>query len=125
LADINIVTLQRKWLQHSERFLQTRFPELFSSINLNVRAVHGAGLSDFSVRGAARRHLYRQIYAVFIVQVYQTSQYVMPRGGIFLGRRRSTFAGNSDDKMNVQSAYTLNILYNIPGMSDKKGMEQF
>jgi hypothetical protein len=40
---------------------------------------------------------------VFIVQVYQTSQYVKPRGGIFLGKWRSCFAGNSDGKMNVQS----------------------
>jgi hypothetical protein len=26
---------------------------------------------------------------VFIVQAYQTSQYVVPRGGIFLGKCRS------------------------------------
>jgi hypothetical protein len=25
-------------------------------------------------------------YTVFIVQAYQTSQYVVPRGGIFLGK---------------------------------------
>jgi hypothetical protein len=29
---------------------------------------------------------------VFIVQAYQTSQYVVPSGGIFLGKWRSTFA---------------------------------
>jgi hypothetical protein len=33
------------------------------------------------------------------------------RGGIFLGKWRSTFAGSSDGKMNVQSACALNILY--------------
>jgi hypothetical protein len=31
-------------------------------------------------------------------QAYQTSQYVVPRGGIFLGMWRSTFTGSSDDK---------------------------
>jgi hypothetical protein len=45
---------------------------------------------------------------MFIVQAYQTSQYVVPRGGIFLGKWRGSFAGNSGDKMNVQSAYALN-----------------
>jgi hypothetical protein len=47
-------------------------------------------------------------YTVFIVQTYQTSQYVVLRGGIFLGKWRSSFAGSSDGKMNVQSACTLN-----------------
>jgi hypothetical protein len=50
---------------------------------------------------------------LFIVQAYQTSQYVVPRGGIFLGKWRSSFAGNSDGKMNVQSACALNTRYNI------------
>jgi hypothetical protein len=48
---------------------------------------------------------------VFIVQAYQTSQYVVPRGGIFLGKWRSSFAGNSDGKIYVQSAYALNTRY--------------
>jgi hypothetical protein len=39
---------------------------------------------------------------VFTVQAYQTSQYVVPRGGIFLGKWRSSFARNSNGKMNVQ-----------------------
>jgi hypothetical protein len=34
-------------------------------------------------------------------QAYQTSHYVVPRGFIFLGKWRSTFAGSSDRKMNV------------------------
>jgi hypothetical protein len=34
-------------------------------------------------------------------EAYQTSQYVVPRDGIFLGKWRSTFAGSSDRKMNV------------------------
>jgi hypothetical protein len=50
-------------------------------------------------------------YTVFIVQVYQTSQYVVPRGGIFLGKWRSSYAGSSDGKMNVQSAWALNTIY--------------
>jgi hypothetical protein len=50
----------------------------------NVYGVHSAGLSDFSVRGAPRRNFSLPMYTVFIVQAYQTSQYVMPRGGIFL-----------------------------------------
>jgi hypothetical protein len=41
---------------------------------------------------------------VFIVQAYQTSQYVVPRGGIFLGNWGTFFAGSSDGKMNIQSA---------------------
>jgi hypothetical protein len=48
---------------------------------------------------------------VFIVQVYQTSQYVVPLGGIFPGKWRSSFAGSSDGKMNVQSACALNTRY--------------
>jgi hypothetical protein len=48
---------------------------------------------------------------VFIVQAYQTSQYVVPRGGIILGKCRSSFAGSSDGKMNVQSACALNTQY--------------
>jgi hypothetical protein len=47
-------------------------------------------------------------YWVFIVQAYHTSQYVVPRGGIFLGKCRNSFAGNSEGKMNVQSACALN-----------------
>jgi hypothetical protein len=31
-------------------------------------------------------------YTVFIAQAYQTSEYVVPRGGIFLGKWRSSFA---------------------------------
>jgi hypothetical protein len=45
---------------------------------------------------------------VFTVQAYQTSQYVVLRGGSYLDKRRSSFAGNSDGKMNVQSACALN-----------------
>jgi hypothetical protein len=41
---------------------------------------------------------------VFIVKAYQISQYVVPRGGIFLGKMRRFLAGNSDGNMNVQSA---------------------
>jgi hypothetical protein len=44
-------------------------------------------------------------------QAYQSSQYVVPRGGIFLGKWRSTFAGSSDGQINVQSACALNTLY--------------
>jgi hypothetical protein len=49
-----------------------------------------------------------KLYIIFIVQVYQISQYVVPRGGIFFGKWRSSFAGNSDGKINVQSACALN-----------------
>jgi hypothetical protein len=44
-------------------------------------------------------------------QAYQTSQYVVPCGGIFLGKWRSSIVGSSDGKMKVQSACLLNILY--------------
>jgi hypothetical protein len=50
---------------------------------------------------------------VFIVQPYQISQYVVPRGGIILGKWRSSSAGSSDGKINVQSACALNTRYNI------------
>jgi hypothetical protein len=36
---------------------------------------------------------------------------VIPRGGIFLDKWRSSFAGNSNGKMNVQSACALNTQY--------------
>jgi hypothetical protein len=45
---------------------------------------------------------------MLIVQAYQTSQYVVPRAGIFRGKWSSSFEGNSDGKMNVQSACALN-----------------
>jgi hypothetical protein len=53
------------------------------------------------------------MYRVFTLQAYQTSQDAVPRGGIFRGMWRSSFARNSDRKMNVQSAFALNTLYNI------------
>jgi hypothetical protein len=53
------------------------------------------------------------LYTVFIVQAYQTSQYVVPRGGIFLGKWRGSFAGSSNGKMNVQPACALNTRYNV------------
>jgi hypothetical protein len=43
-------------------------------------------------------------------QAYRTSQCVVPRGGIFLGKWRSSFVGSSDGKMNVQSACALSTL---------------
>jgi hypothetical protein len=45
---------------------------------------------------------------VFIVQANQTSQYVVPLGGIFPG---STFGASSDGKMNVESACALSTRY--------------
>jgi hypothetical protein len=45
---------------------------------------------------------------VFIVQAYQTSQYLVPRGGILLGKWRSSFAGSTNGKTNVQSACAVN-----------------
>jgi hypothetical protein len=47
------------------------------------------------------------MYMVFIVQAYQNSQCMVPRGGIFLGKWHNSFAGSSDGKMNVQSTCTL------------------
>jgi hypothetical protein len=45
------------------------------------------------------------------LRAYQTSQYVVPLGGIFLGKWRSYFAGSSDGKTNIQSACALNARY--------------
>jgi hypothetical protein len=53
------------------------------------------------------RHLPRKMTP----QAYQTSQYVVPRGGIFLGKWRRSFIGSSDGKMNVEPACALNILH--------------
>jgi hypothetical protein len=53
------------------------------------------------------------------LQAYQTSQFVVPRGGIFLGKWRSSFAGNSGGKMNVQSACALNTRYKIQSVIDQ------
>jgi hypothetical protein len=53
------------------------------------------------------------------VQAYQTSQYVVPRDGIFLGKWRSSFAGSTDGKMNVQSACALNTRYKSTGLIEK------
>jgi hypothetical protein len=50
-------------------------------------------------------------YRVFIAQAYQTSQYVVPRRGILLGKWRTSFETNSDGKMNFQSACALNTRY--------------
>jgi hypothetical protein len=56
---------------------------------------------------------------VFIVQAYQTSQYVVPPGGILLGKWRSSFAGSSDGKMNAKSACALNTRYKGRGSRDR------
>jgi hypothetical protein len=45
------------------------------------------------------------------VKAYQTFQYVVPRGGNFLGKWRSSFVRISDGKMNVHSACALNTQY--------------
>jgi hypothetical protein len=50
---------------------------------------------------------------VFIVQAYQTSKYMVPHGGIFLGKWRSSLAGRSGGRMKVQAACVLNIRYNL------------
>jgi hypothetical protein len=50
------------------------------------------------------------------VQAYQVFQYMASRGGIFLGKWRSSFAGISDSKMNVQSACALNTRYVFSGI---------
>jgi hypothetical protein len=44
------------------------------------------------------------MYTVLFMQAYQISQYTMQRGGIFLGKWRSSFAGSSDGKMCSQPA---------------------
>jgi hypothetical protein len=54
-----------------------------------------------------------RMYTVFILQAYQTSQYMVPRGSIFLSKWRSSFPGSSDGKMNFQSACALNTRYNV------------
>jgi hypothetical protein len=48
------------------------------------------------------------LYTVFIVEAYQTCQYVVPRGGLFLYKYRDSFTGSSDGKIDVQSDCNLN-----------------
>jgi hypothetical protein len=60
------------------------------------------------------------MYMVLIVQAYQTYQYVEPCGGIFLGKWRSSFAGSSNHKMNVQSACALNTRYVLITSSEQQ-----
>jgi hypothetical protein len=59
-------------------------------------------------------------------QAYQAPQYLVPRGSIFLGKWRSSFAGSSNCKMNVQSACALNTRY-VPAFfpSIKYGIVHF
>jgi hypothetical protein len=64
-------------------------------------------------------------YTVFNVQAYQTSQYVVPRGGIFLGKWHSSFAGSSDGKMNVHSACALNTQYKPSTVKPPFNVPQF
>jgi hypothetical protein len=51
---------------------------------------------------------------MIIVQAYQTSQHVVPRGAIFLGKWRSFFARSSESKMNAQSDCVLNTYLYYP-----------
>jgi hypothetical protein len=55
----------------------------------------------------ALRHLPRKMLPL----AYYTSQSVVPRGTIFLGKWRSSFAGSPDGKTNIQSACALNTRY--------------
>jgi hypothetical protein len=57
---------------------------------------------------------------VFFVQAYQNSQYVVPCGGIFLVKWRSSFRRSSDCKMNAQPACALNIRYNAREYTHKE-----
>jgi hypothetical protein len=82
------------WPAHCSLFNLIIFDTLCSSSCLYNSLAHGvqcAGLSDFSVRGAAQRHFSRQVAQLF--------------------RRKFSFAGSSDRKMNVQSACALNTRY--------------
>jgi hypothetical protein len=38
-------------------------------------------------------------------RAYQTSQYAVPRSGIFLGKWRSSFGGSSDGQINLHSEH--------------------
>jgi hypothetical protein len=60
------------------------------SLNAYIRVIgESEGEIPFE-RSKSRRDDNIKICRVFIVQPYQTSQYVVPRCGIFLGKRRST-----------------------------------
>jgi hypothetical protein len=63
-------------------------------------------------------HYIPQVHGVHFA-AYQTSQLVVPRGGILLSKWRSSFAGSSDGKMNVQSTCAMNTRYNyIPRLKN-------
>jgi hypothetical protein len=78
--------------KHSKRFWRTISIIVYFSMNANIN-------SGFL------------IYTVLIVQAYETSQYVVPCSGIFLGKWLCSFAGSFDGKLNVQSACALNTQY--------------
>jgi hypothetical protein len=82
-----------------------------------------SSLQRYGIQPADSVTLLNYIYRVFIAQADLTfilpsellpkelRQYVVPRGGLFLGKWRSTFAGSSDSKINVRTTCTQNILY--------------
>jgi hypothetical protein len=59
-----------------------------------------------------------------LLQAYRTSQYMVLRGSIFLGKWRSSFAGSSNGKMNVQLPCTLNTRYNEVLLSNQISKKQ-
>jgi hypothetical protein len=77
--------------------------------------LHTKGLQY--TQGWSTASLGKPVYMVLIVQGHQSSQYVVPCGGIFLGKWRSFFVGSSGGKMNVQLACALNIQYTGCGIS--------
>jgi hypothetical protein len=73
-----------------------------------IRDAHQVPSESKEVMTTTPRWSHVNIYTVFIVHAYHTSQYVVTRGDIFLGKWRSAFEGSSDGKRNVQSACALN-----------------
>jgi hypothetical protein len=80
-------------------------------LKLHTQGTHSLGIKLYESCDICGCTYDMDICMVFIVQAYQTSQYVVPCGGIFLGKWYNCFAGNSGGKMNVHSACALNNRY--------------
>jgi hypothetical protein len=92
-----------------ENLMREEIKRRLNSGNVCYHSVQN--LLSFCLLSKIEKNWNIQNYRVFIVQAYRTSQYVVPRSGIFLGKWRSTFAGNSEGKTHVQSACALNFAY--------------
>jgi hypothetical protein len=108
--------LQTRYKEHIQAIRSKNSNSEYSNHKLNTGHAYGSITDTMKVIWVEKKGRYLNtiyIYTVFIVQAYQTCQYVVPRGGIFLDKWQSSFEGSSDGRMNVQSACALNTRYKM------------